>query len=39
MNYIIDLLGKFLDFLYQMTGDYGLAIIAVTVIIKTCLLP
>lgn len=39
MNYIIDLLGQFLDLLYQMTGDYGLTIIAVTVIIKTCLLP
>lgn len=39
MSFFVDLLGQFLEFLYRLTGDYGLAIIAVTVIIKTCLLP
>lgn len=39
MSYIISLLGQLLDFLYQLTGDYGLAIISLTVVIKACLLP
>lgn len=39
MNTIADLLGYVLNFLYGICGNFGIAIILFTVIIKLCLLP
>ena len=39
MNGIITLFKTLLTWLYTYTGDYGLAIVCLTVLVKLCLLP
>lgn len=39
MNQLILLFGKVLDWFYGHTGDYGFAIVCLTVSVKLCLLP
>ena len=39
MKPVILLFGTVLDWFYRYTGDYGLAIVCLTVLVKLCLLP
>lgn len=39
MDWVILLFEKLLGFFYMYTGDYGLAIVCLTVLVKFCLLP
>lgn len=39
MKVVTGLFGKMLKFLYLYTGDYGIAIVCLTVIVKLCLIP
>lgn len=39
MNPIVLLFGKLLQWIYRYTGDYGAAIVCLTVLVKICLLP
>lgn len=39
MNQVVMIFGKLLDWLYRCTGDYGVAIVCLTVLVKLCLLP
>lgn len=39
MNQVIAVFGSLLTFFYDWTGDYGIAIVCLTVLVKLCLLP